>query len=89
MQQTALQELGSTLVWIPNGKAGSLEVLRPELPAKQPLILRAILLGLLLAMWVAFSLAAQVGREISPQSHTLAGNVGDIAGHLLVILAAF
>ena len=38
---------------------------------------------------VAFSLAAQVGREITPKSHILAGNIGDIAGNLLVILAAF
>ena len=38
---------------------------------------------------VAFSLAAQVGREITPKSHILAGSIGDIAGNLLVILAAF
>ena len=38
---------------------------------------------------VACSLAAQVGREITPKCHILAGNIGDIAGNLLVILAAF
>ena len=109
----------------------SLEVLEPELPANEPLILCAILGGILLLMlqgsggWkfgskmarepgrfgaqiasiraptiacnlggivaadVTFSLAAKVGREIAPKCHILAGNIGDIAGNLLVILPAF
>ena len=38
---------------------------------------------------VAFRLAAQVGRKITTKCHILAGNIGDVAGNLLVILAAF